>query len=178
LKFDKLYAELICDGYHVNPAYIRDIIKRKGVSRIVGITDCSMIAGSNLTEFRVEGIEGKVSDDGQYLQVLGKENTLFSSNLTMVRGFTNLLNWLTRDMEGIWNKRHEGRELEEAVSAAAQIFASNPCELTGLTGQGYGRIVEGAKADLCVLDIRQEEGRYQAEVEKTIVEGEVVYAKG
>jgi len=178
LKFDELFAELICDGYHVNPVYIRDIIKRKGTKRIVGITDCMMIAGSDLTDFRVEEIKGKVSADGQYLQVAGKGNTLFGSNLTMIRGFNNLLNWLMSDMEGIWNRRHEGMGLEEAVSAAAQIYASNPCELTGLASQGYGRIVEGAKGDLCVLDIEQEGGRCRAEVEMTIVDGEVVYARG
>ncbi len=46
LKLDELYAELIADGYHVNPAYIRDIIKRKGVERILGMTNSIFVGGS------------------------------------------------------------------------------------------------------------------------------------
>ena len=177
LKFDELYAELICDGYHVNPAYVLDTIKRKGVGKILGITDCGFIAGSEIKEFTVAGIRGAVSDDGKYLRVVDKVNTLFGSTLTMNRGFCNLLNWLTQDMQGIWNRLHEGLELEEALAAAAKIYSTNPCMLAGLAEEGRGSIVEGAKADLCVLDISGSAGYYTVAVERTIVDGNTVYKK-
>ncbi|MHC4596442.1 MAG: hypothetical protein ACYS9C_15245 [Planctomycetota bacterium] len=176
LQFDELYAEQICDGYHVNPAYIRDIIKRKGADKIVGVTDCTFVAGSDLKEFSVSGVPGAVSDDGSYFRVVGKPNTLFSSNLTMNRGFANLLNWLTTDMQGIWNRRHEAMELEKALVATARIFSTNPCKLTGLETEGYGSVVDGAKADLCVLDITGSPGNYKVTVASTVINGDTAYS--
>jgi len=175
LKSDELYAEQILDGYHINPAYIRDILKRKGVDKIIGITDCLYIAGSGVKQFISGGIRGAVSEDGKYFQVVGKSNTLFSSNLTMDRGFSNLLNWLTMDMQGIWNRLHDALEFEQAVVTVAKILSTNPCLLTGLDKEGYGSIAEGAKADLCVLDITGSPGSYNVVVESTIVDGRIVY---
>ncbi len=177
LKIDELYAELICDGFHINPAYVRDIIKRKGVDKILGITDCMFVAGSDLKEFSIGGMRGAVSDDGTYLRVLSKENTLFGSNLTMDRAFENMLNWLSSPMAGIWNRRHRALSLEEAVSAAAKMYSRNPCDLTGLAAEDFGRIENGAKADICVLDITGSPGSYKVKVEMTVVDGKVVYSK-
>jgi N-acetylglucosamine-6-phosphate deacetylase len=176
LQFDELYAEQICDGFHVNPAYVRDIIKRKGVDKILGVTDCTFVAGSDLRQFTIAGVRGAVSDDGGYFHVVGKPNTLFSSNLTMNRGFANLLNWLTTDMQGIWNRRHEAMGLEKALVATSKIFSTNACKLTGLEKEGYGSVVDGAKADLCVLDITGSPGNYKVTVELTIVNGNTVYS--
>ena len=176
LKFDEIYAEQICDGIHVNPAYVRDIITRKGVDKIIGVTDCIHVVGSDLKEFTVGGIKGKVSEDGRYLHVADKPNTLFSSNLTMNRGFTNVLNWLTSDMRGIWNRKHKAWEFDKAIVSTAKIFATNPCALTKLTEKGIGSIVNGAAADLCVLNITGSAGNYQLTVDSTIVNGNMVYS--
>ncbi|MHC4695049.1 MAG: hypothetical protein ACYS67_20145, partial [Planctomycetota bacterium] len=86
LKSDELYAEQILDGYHVNPAYVRDILRRKGPDRIIGVTDCLFAAGSQVTQFTGGGIRGALSESGEYFQVVEKPGTLFSSNLTMNRG--------------------------------------------------------------------------------------------
>jgi N-acetylglucosamine-6-phosphate deacetylase len=176
LKSDELYAEQILDGYHVNPAYVRDILKRKRADRIIGITDCLFAAGSQVKQFTSGGIRGALSEDGRYFQVVGKANTLFSSNLTMDRGFGNLLNWLTIDMQGIWNRLHNALEFEEALVVVAKILSTNPCVLTGLGKKGYGSIADGAEADLCVLDITGSQGNYNVEVESTIVDGRIVYS--
>jgi predicted amidohydrolase YtcJ len=47
--------------------------------------------------------------------------------------------------------------------------------LTGRAKQGYGSIVDGARADLCVLDIAGSAGDYKVGVEATIVDGNMVY---
>jgi len=175
LKSDELYAEQILDGYHVNPAYVRDILKRKGTDKIIGITDCLFAAGSQVRQFTSGGIRGALSEDGKYFQVVGKTNTLFSSNLTMDRGFNNLLNWLTIDMEGIWNRRHNPLEFEQALVTVAKILSTNPCILTGLDKKGYGCIADGAQADVCVLDIAGSSGDFRVVVELTIVDGKIIY---
>jgi len=177
LKFDELYAELIGDGFHVNPAYIRDIIKRKGVEKIIGMTDCMFVAGSSLKRIELGGVCGKVSDDGKYIAVEGKKNTLFGSVLTMNRAFENMLNWLTTEMEGIWNRRHPALGFDEALATVARFYSSNPCELTGLKNKGFGRLIDGAKADITVLDITGSQGSYKVQVEATIVDGNIVYSR-
>ena len=176
LKSDELYAEQILDGYHVNPAYVRDILKRKGTDKIIGITDCLFAAGSDITQFTGGGVRGTISENGSYFQVVDKPGVLFSSNLTMDRGFTNLLNWLTVDMPGIWNRLHGALGLDQALVAAAKILSTNPCAVTRLDRKGYGSLVDGARADLCVLDIIGQPGNYKVTVELTIVDGNTVYS--
>ncbi len=175
LKSDELYAEQILDGYHVNPAYVRDILKRKGADRIIGITDSLFAAGSQVKQFTSGGVRGALSEDGKYFQVVDKANTLFSSNLTMAGGFGNLLNWLTINMEGIWNRQHNPLEFEEALVTVAKVLSTNPCVLTGLEKEGYGSIADGSKADLCVLDIIGSPGDFKVTVESTIVDGRIIY---
>ena len=176
LKSDELYAEQILDGYHVNPAYVRDILKRKGVDRIIGVTDCLFAAGSQVKQFTSGGIRGAISESGEYFKTLDVPDTLFSSNLTMDRGFANLLNWLTIDMQGIWNRLHNALEFEQALVMVAKILSTNPCALAGLDKEGCGSIADGAKADLCVLDIIGSPGNYKVTVESTVVDGNVVYS--
>jgi len=177
LKFDELFAELIIDGYHISPDYVRDIIKRKGSEKIIGITDCSFAAGSSLKKFKSGGVGGEFSEDGKYIAVEGKKNTLYGSNLMMNRGFENVLNWLTSEMKGVWNNKHSALRFEEALTGAARICSSNACRLTGLKKDGFGQIADSAKADIAVLDITGSQGGYKVQVELTIVDGRVVYSR-
>ena len=175
LKTKKLFAELIADGYHVNPLYIRDIIKRKGIGKIIGMTDCMFVAGSSLKRINLSGVPGAVSDDGKYIAVENKKNTLFGSVLAMSTGFENMLNWLTSRTEGIWNQTHPALDFEKAVSAASRFYSTNPCRLMKL--RGYGRIKDGAKADIAILDISGSPGSYKVKVHSTIVDGAIAYTK-
>jgi len=176
LKSDGLYAELIADGYHVNPEYLRDIIARKGVDKVIGATDCMLASGSTLKRFEMLDVKAQVSANGQYISVAGKDNTLCGSNLTMDRGFGNILNLLSSKMNGIWYRQHKAMPFAEALRAAVKMYSSNPCRLTGLSREGYGVAAAGRRADLCVLDIQGEPDNYTVKVETTIVDGEVVYS--
>ncbi len=178
LKSDQIYAELIADGFHVNPAYIRDTIKRKGIEKIMAVTDSIFVAGSELTEFELCGIKGSVSDDHSYFYVTesGPEK-LFSSALTMNRAFANILNWLSCDMPGIWNRQHSAMDFEDAFVAASKICSTNAFTLTGLNLEGFGSIKSGAPADLCVLEIVGSPGKFEVQIDATIVDGQFVYQK-
>ena len=67
-------------------------------------------------------------------------------------------------------------DFEQALIAVSKKFSTNPSELTGLSGKGYGSIIDGAKADLCILDIAGSQGDYKTAVTSTIVNGEIVYS--
>jgi len=177
LSLDSVYAELIADGYHVNPAYIRDIINRKGSDRIIGVTDCMFIADSDVRQFNIAGVKAQLSDNGKFIYACDKQNTLAGSVLTMDRGFENMLNWLVSNVQGIWIKEHKALSFEQALTNIAKFYSTNPCKLTGLYEHGIGLIADGAQADLCVLDITKIGSAYKVAVDKTIVNGSIVYDK-
>jgi N-acetylglucosamine-6-phosphate deacetylase len=177
LRSDELYAEQILDGYHINPAYVRAVIQRKGIDKVIAVTDALYAAGSDLKQVDIGGTAGQVSDDGNYIYVVGKPNTLCSSTLTMDRAFENLLNWLTSDIAGIWQSVHTAHTFEEAIMMAAKACSSSPAALMGLSTQGYGTIAAGAAADMCIVDITGRSGGYKTAIEKTIVGGNIVYSK-
>jgi len=174
LQTPGLYAELILDTYHVNPAYVRDIIRRKGGHRVMVVTDQMFATDADeVTAFTISGIRGILSADRRYVQVEGKPNTLFSSVLTMDAGFSNLLSLLTREMAGVWNARHEAMPLAQAVAATARMCASNTADMLGIAGD-TGRIAPGKRADLVLGRIEGEPGTYALRVERTYVAGERV----
>jgi N-acetylglucosamine-6-phosphate deacetylase len=175
LTSDEIYAEQICDGVHIDPAYVRGVIARKGLDRVIGVTDALYIAGSEVREFLLGNIAGRVSDDGRCAYVVGKANTLCSSLLTMDRAFANLLNWLSSDVPGIWTRMHEKFSFEESLAAAVKFCSTNPNRLVGR--KDFGIIADGAAADMCVLDIKGKSGNYTTTVAMTVVDGNVVYSK-
>ncbi|MDO9464151.1 MAG: amidohydrolase family protein [bacterium] len=175
LKNDEIYAELILDGYHVSPAYIRDAISRKTDTKIIAVTDSMFLTGKNkVKEFEFFGVKGTVSDNRDYLAVKGKENTLFGSVLTTDKAFSNLLSWLTRKMEGIWIRRHPALDLERALVSMAKIFSTNNCNMLGLDSRGV--IEKNKQADLTIGSISGEQGDYIFKVEHTLVNGRIVFS--
>jgi N-acetylglucosamine-6-phosphate deacetylase len=171
LRSRSVYAELICDGYHVNPAYVRDIIWRKGVDRIVAVTDAMFLTDlPGADRFVVGGVKGRVAASGRYLVVEGKPNTLFGSVARMSDAFGQLLSWLTTPMHGVWVDEHPAMSTEAALVAAAQMCAGNAARLLGLDqsadGHAAGTLEVGKRADLALL-----QGDYAVEVQDTFVGG-------
>ena len=178
LRSDEISLELIVDGYHVHPAYVRDAIARKGVERIVLITDSMFISGcTDIRAFQLCGVPGMVSENRKYLQVTGKADTLFGSVLTARRGFENVLNWLTRERTGIWHRRHEALKLEEALVAASRMASGNPARLTGIGSAdekslpGTGTLERGNWADLIVAEVSRGGEGFQFTIHDVFLKG-------
>ncbi len=179
----RVYAELIADGYHVSPAYILDIIRRKGRDRIVGITDAMFVTGAgSVSEFEVAGIRGRRSADGQYLEVVGKHRTLFGSMLTMPVAFGNFVSWMTGPMPGIWNDVHDPLDLDEAVLATSRFCSVNAARAMGIfdppnqkLGQDIsmysGGIQVGKRADVALIRLEGEPGAYGVRTDHVFVKG-------
>jgi N-acetylglucosamine-6-phosphate deacetylase len=130
LESAEVAAELVCDGFHVHPCMLRVAIAAKGPDRIMAITDAS--AGAGLSPGSTAALGGRritVTDQAAFLE----DGTLAGSTATMDRVFRVLV---TRVGLGLVD--------------AAHLCSTTPARELGLSG--HGLIVEGAAADLTVLD--------------------------
>jgi N-acetylglucosamine-6-phosphate deacetylase len=128
LDRDDLYAELICDGVHVDPAMVRLWLKAKGPERAMLVTDGMSAAGMPEGEYELGGMRVTVKGG---VCLVGE--TLAGSVLTMDRAVENL-------------RRFTGSELGAAVRLAAQ----NPARMMGMSERvGLG---VGSPADFNIYD--------------------------
>jgi|GEM_PF-47428 len=175
LSSEEMFLELITDGYHVSPAYVLDTLKRKGFDRTAIVTDSMFLTGlADMKEFEVSSIQGKVSDNGEYLQCVENEGSLFGSVLTMDKAFTNMLNWLTKPMNGIWNAVHPPISFEDALVVTSRMCSLVPAKILGIhqadpsrsKAFACGSIEVGKRADLLVAEIADKDGKYKLSIEK------------
>ena len=182
----RVYAEIIADGYHVNPAYVLDVLWRKGLDRIIAITDSMFVTGADeIEEFELAGVKGRRSEDGRYLAVAGTRRTLFGSVLSMRVAFANFLSWLTKPMRGIWKDVHDPLDLDEAILAASHFCSVNPARAMEIfdppnqkLGQDLsmcaGGIQVGKRGDVALIRLEGEPGAYDVQVVNTFVGGRLV----
>jgi N-acetylglucosamine-6-phosphate deacetylase len=128
LTDDALFAEIVCDGLHVEPSVVAMWLRAKGPGRAMLVTDAmsgtGMPDGSyKLGELDVELVDGRC--------VIGE--TLAGSTLTMDRAVRNVM-------------AYTGCSL----STAAALAGANPARMAGLDAQ-MGELAAGRRADLVVL---------------------------
>ncbi|MFP5227692.1 MAG: N-acetylglucosamine-6-phosphate deacetylase [Acidobacteriota bacterium] len=131
---DQLFAEIICDGLHVDPAVVRIFWKNKGGERAILVTDAMAGAGMPDGPWRLGEMEVRVKN-GRC--VIG-EDTLAGSTLTLDRGLRNFMEFT-------------GASLGEALPLATR----NPARMTGFDSD-IGAIATGRSADITVLSARNE----------------------
>ncbi len=130
LTDDRLSAELICDGLHVELAAIRLVVRAKGTGRIILITDSLSATGMpdgsyQLGQFAVNVVGGVCRT---------VEGNLAGSSITLEKALRNLVNF-------------SGLSFKDCLPCATL----NPARLLGFEKQ-KGVIATGADADLVVLD--------------------------
>ncbi len=176
---EDVYAEIIADGYHVAPRYFRDVLKRKGADKIMAVTDAMFSSQARgINEFEISGIKGKVDETGSFVSVVGRDRlTLFSSVLTMDVAFGNILSWLTTGMDGVWNRRHQAMNRDDAILRAARCSSTN---ISDMLNRGMsenietGEIGDGKWADIIIADIAGEQGDYKLNVKDVYVRGKKI----
>jgi N-acetylglucosamine-6-phosphate deacetylase len=130
LTDNRVSAELICDGMHVDPAAVRLVARAKGLARVVLITDSLSAAGMpdgtyNLGQFAVNVVGGICRT---------AEGNLAGSSITLEKALRNLMTFT-------------GSTFRDCLPCAT----SNPAKLLGFE-ERKGVIAPGADADLAVLD--------------------------
>ena len=183
LRNDELTATLIVDGYHVHPQLVRDWVCRKEVSRCIGISDAGFGTGAPTEPFELCGMQGEPAADGAYLRVVRSREeiemaartsdagALFGAAIGMREVFENLLNLFSVEMEGVNTRHHPALAVEESLAAASQMCSANPARLLGAGERG--RIEEGARADILLLELVGEPGAFEVKVRNTIAAGRV-----
>lgn len=130
---DDVTCELICDGAHVKPVWVKTIYRTKGCEKLCLITD-SFLAGRRSAEgesFQTGGGQVLVVRNGVGRDMNG---ALSGSVLTQDRAVKNFI-------------RIAGATLPEAVRCASL----NPARVLGMD-QDFGSIAAGKIADLALLD--------------------------
>jgi N-acetylglucosamine-6-phosphate deacetylase len=136
-----LFAEIICDGVHVDPIMVRLFFKSKGSDKIILVTDGMSATGMPdgtymLGEMQVEVVGGRCTSHG----------VLAGSVLTLDRAVRNFMEFT-------------GADLGIAAAAASR----NPSRLMGIE-ENWGCLKRGGVANLTALSA-------QAEVLQTFLAG-------
>jgi N-acetylglucosamine-6-phosphate deacetylase len=127
LTNERLTADIIADGIHLNPEIVKLFLHAKGIERSVLITDATSATGMpdgiyQLGPIQVEVRDGKCTSNGK----------LAGSVLTMDRAVRNVTTFA-------------GWSLQNAVRAATL----NPARAAGLAAQG--QVTPGAEANFVLL---------------------------
>ena len=131
LDQDALFAEIICDGIHVEPAMIRLFFKGKGADKTVLITDGMAATGMPDGKYKLGDLDVEVSN-GRCTSA-GSPGVLAGSVLTMDKAVRNFSSFT-----GI------------GLLASARMAARNPAVLMGLDQQ-WGCLEEGREANFVAL---------------------------
>jgi len=126
-----IYAEMICDGFHLYPPIVRFLIKAKGAARMIAVTDSIMAAGLadgryhlGPSEVLVSGGDAKVAETGARA----------GSTLTMDGAVRNIACFTGLGLEAI-----------------SRFVSENPARMLGIW-ESKGSIAEGKDADLVIMD--------------------------
>ncbi len=171
---DRIYAELICDYYHVNPRWLVTFLKTFK-EKAIGITDAMFTVGcaGKLKEFEQGGKICVV--EKEVLRLKGAPNVLFGSMLTTGKAFQNFLNIYMHNVDGYLTGPLNERPvtLDTAVEKTSRLLSLNPAKLYSLD-KAIGTLEKGKSADIVVLDIKKSGSDYKCGIKKVFVSGEKV----
>ena len=144
---DRIKAQLTCDGYHVDPVWVKILIKIKGLENVYGVSDMSDASG--LPE-GVHNVNGHViTAKGGF--IYSEDGYITSGNMAI-----NEIMKAARDRCGL--------SMEEVGS----LYTENVARCLNVTDRG--KIEVGRKSDLVLMND-------DYEVLRTIIDGKTIYSK-
>ncbi len=139
LAEDRLMADFIVDGIHLDASFLKVALRAKTVGRSVLVTDAATPAGAAPGRYRIADIDVELTPEGKV--VLAGEDRLAGSALRMDRGVENLM-------------RLAGISLSDAVRMAT----TNAARAGAIAGRQAG-LATGDRADL--VQFRCQGGRIE-----------------
>jgi N-acetylglucosamine-6-phosphate deacetylase len=131
LDNDALFAEIVCDGIHVDPAMIRLFFKAKGAEKSILITDGIGATGMPDGRYKLGDLDVEVAN-GRCTSA-GAPGVLAGSVLTMDQAVRNFAVFTGA-----------------SLAVSAQLAGRNPATLMGLD-RHWGWLEEGREANFVVL---------------------------
>lgn len=141
---DKVRAELICDGFHINPAVLRIAFASLGEDRTIIVSDSMKAAGCPDGDYELGGQSVFVRNGKALLE----DGTIAASTSNIHEEFKNLLEF--------------GIPFRQAIKSAT-INPARQLKVDDITGS----IKEGKLADIVVLDANND-------IKMVIIKGKVV----
>jgi N-acetylglucosamine-6-phosphate deacetylase len=132
LAEDRLTAGFIADGIHLERAFLKAMLRAKGVERSILVTDASAPAGTKPGPYRLGEQDVELTEDHRVV-LLGTDR-LAGSALRMNEGVRNLMTLG-----------------ELSLRDAVRLATVNPARLAGIEGRKNGLTV-GERADLILFD--------------------------
>jgi N-acetylglucosamine-6-phosphate deacetylase len=151
LAEDRLMADFIVDGIHLDNNFLRTALRAKGIERSVLVTDAATPAGAAPGRYSLGEQEVDFTPDGRV--VLAGQDKLAGSALRMDQGVANLM-------------RLAGLGLADAVRMAT----TNAAKAGAMPGRGRG-LAAGDRADLVFFRYHHPE----VQVVETWISGQRVY---
>ncbi|HEV2448231.1 MAG TPA: amidohydrolase family protein, partial [Candidatus Sulfopaludibacter sp.] len=139
LAEDRLMADFIVDGIHLDAGFLKVALRAKTAARSVLVTDAATPAGAAPGRYRISGIDIELLPEGRV--VLSGTDRLAGSALSMDRGVANLV-------------KLAGVSLADAVRMAT----TNAARAGAVPGRAAG-LVPGDRADL--VQFRWDGGRLE-----------------
>ena len=143
LTDDKVSADIIADGIHLDPSILKLFLAAKGAEKSVLITDAMAATGMPNGHYHLGSLEVEVKDG----KCTAGEGTLAGSVLTLDKAVRNVM-------------KYAGWELVKAVPLAS----ANPAAVVGIRTKGV--LETGCDADIVALDT-------MGNVRQTILAGKV-----
>jgi N-acetylglucosamine-6-phosphate deacetylase len=154
LAADELWASLIVDGHHLPPSVVKCMMRAKGLSRCVLVSDAVSLAGMPPGRYQFADREVELTSE-RCVRLVDTEY-LAGSAIELARGVENSV-------------RFAQIPLEDAIALAT----NRPAELLGITDRLT--VDDGQNANLILF--RWDELTYQIDLIGTILNREVVYLK-
>ena len=154
LAADELWASLIVDGHHLPPSVVKCMMRAKGLSRCVLVSDAVSLAGLPPGRYQFADREVELTPE-RCVRLVGTEY-LAGSAIELARGVENSV-----------------RFAEISLKDAIALATNRPAELFGITDSLS--VDDGQNANLILF--RWDKSTCQIDLIGTILGGEVVYLK-
>jgi N-acetylglucosamine-6-phosphate deacetylase len=150
LAHDGLMASIICDGIHLPDYFVQNVVRAKGRSKTVLITDATAASHARPGPYSLGDLEVEADDDGA-LRLAGTPY-LTGSTLTMDRAISNCAEFA-----------------DIPLAAAIKMATVNPAKLfKGISG----KLEQGRRADLVLFRAHRKKIR----IERVYLAGRLVYS--
>lgn len=136
LAEDRLNASFICDGIHLDDAFLKVALRAKGLERSILTTDAVMPAGCKPGDYTIGGVAVVLHDNGSV--TLAENERLAGSALPMDRAMGHLI-----------------RKIGLTVGQVMTMATRNPARAARIRARQRG-LVPGERADLVQFSMRED----------------------